>query len=124
MSKRHYNIPIFIPEIACPNQCVFCNQRQISGIDEVPLPDEVPIIIKRYLSTIDVDDSHVEVAFFGGSFTGIETSTQKKYLSSVQPFITNGQVNGIRISTRPDYINHDILIMLKVFGVKCIELGA
>ena len=28
---KHINIPIFIPHLGCPNQCIFCNQRHISG---------------------------------------------------------------------------------------------
>ena len=32
--KKHINIPIFIPHLGCPNQCVFCNQRTISGVTE------------------------------------------------------------------------------------------
>lgn len=124
MKIRHYNIPIFIPEEACPNQCVFCDQRQISGVREVPLPDEVPGIINQYLATINYRESHVEVAFFGGSFTGLMKSTQKQYLSTVQTFIADGKVKSIRLSTRPDYIDEDILTMLKSFHVGCIELGA
>lgn len=124
MKIRHYNIPIFIPEEACPKQCVFCDQRQISGIGNVPLPKEVQHIINRYLSTIDHKNSHVEVAFFGGSFTGLGMSLQEEYLAAVQPFISEGKVKSIRLSTRPDYINERILAMLKSFHVSCIELGA
>lgn len=124
MKIRHYNIPIFIPEEACPNQCVFCDQRQISGVSEVPRPEEVPDIINQYLSTINYKESHVEVAFFGGSFTGLMRSTQQEYLSAVQPFIAERKVRSIRLSTRPDYISEEILTMLKSFHVGCIELGA
>jgi histone acetyltransferase (RNA polymerase elongator complex component) len=124
MKVRHYNIPIFIPEEACPNQCVFCDQRQISGVSTVPRPDEVPDIINQYLSTIDYKKNHVEVAFFGGSFTGLMKSDQRAYLSAVQPFISEGKVKSIRLSTRPDYIDEEILTMLKSFHVQCIELGA
>ena len=124
MKIRHYNIPIFIPEEACPNQCVFCDQRQISGISSVPLPAEVPDIIRLYLSTIDHRNSHVEVAFFGGSFTGLRKSGQEEYLAAVQPFISEGKVKSVRLSTRPDYINEKILTMLRSFNVGCIELGA
>jgi histone acetyltransferase (RNA polymerase elongator complex component) len=121
---RHYNIPIFIPELACPHQCVFCNQEKISGTDEAPKPEEISEIIDTWLSTINIENSHVEVAFFGGSFTGIPVRLQEEYLQKVNPYIKSGKVKGIRLSTRPDYINQDILDLLKKYGVTSIELGA
>lgn len=124
MKVRHYNIPIFIPELACPHQCVFCNQEKISGTDEAPKPKEISEIIDTWLSTIDTNSSHVEVAFFGGSFTGIPIELQEEYLKSVEPYIVSKQVKGIRLSTRPDYISQDILDLLKKYGVTSIELGA
>ncbi|MEN8137002.1 MAG: radical SAM protein [Bacteroidota bacterium] len=121
---RHYNIPVFIPELACPHQCVFCNQEKISGTAEVPRPEEISKIIDTWLSTIDYENSHVEVAFFGGSFTGIPTELQEAYLKSTLPYVKSGEIKGIRLSTRPDYINQDILDLLKKYGVTSIELGA
>ncbi len=121
---RHYNIPIFIPELACPHQCVFCNQEKISGTEEAPKPEEIPSIIDTWLSTIDYKNSYVELAFFGGSFTGIPIELQEDYLKSVSPYIKSGKIKGIRLSTRPDYINQDILDLLKKYGVTSIELGA
>ncbi|MCK5781705.1 MAG: radical SAM protein [Flavobacteriales bacterium] len=124
MKVRHYNIPIFIPELACPHQCVFCNQEKISGTDEAPKPEEISGIIDTWLSTIDTEISHVELAFFGGSFTGIPVNLQEEYLKEVLPYIESGEIKGIRLSTRPDYINQDILDLLKKYGVTSIELGA
>lgn len=124
MKVRHYNIPIFIPELACPHQCVFCNQEKISGTEEAPKPEEISEIIDTWLSTIDTKNSHVEVAFFGGSFTGIPIELQEDYLQKVYPYIKSGRVKGIRLSTRPDYIDQSILDLLKKYGVTSIELGA
>ena len=121
---RHYNIPIFIPELACPHQCVFCNQEKISGTDKAPKPEEISEIISTWLSTIDAENSHIEVAFFGGSFTGIPINLQEEYLKQVEPFIASNKVKGIRLSTRPDYINQGILDLLKKYDVTSIELGA
>ncbi len=121
---RHYNIPIFIPELACPHQCVFCNQREITGIDKVPNPEEISRTIETHLSTIENKNSVVQVAFFGGSFTGIPYDLQEEFLKQVQPFIADGRISSIRLSTRPDYINEDILLILKRYGVANIELGA
>lgn len=121
---RHFNIPIFIPELACPHQCVFCNQDKITGKIKSPEAEEVRGIIDQYLSTIDPSNSFIEVAFFGGNFTGIPIDEQIKYLEIVKPYIEKGIIKGIRLSTRPDYINQDILNILKDFHVKIIELGA
>lgn len=119
--SRHVNIPIFIPHLGCPNQCVFCNQRTISGVSEF---DEscVQAQIEEALSTIE-SDAKVEIAFFGGSFTGIDRDLMVTLLSTAYEYIKLGRVDAIRCSTRPDYIDEEILAILKEYGVKTIELG-
>lgn len=120
---KHSNIPIFIPELACPHQCVFCNQAKISGTQNIPSPSSISAIIETYLSTMN-DGREVEVAFFGGSFTGLPIELQEEYLANVYPYYESGRISGIRLSTRPDYISQTILDLLKRYGVKTIELGA
>lgn len=120
---RHYNIPVFIPELACPNRCIYCNQRHISGQLEPVSTDQVVSIIEQHLKTFQ-QPCEVELAFFGGSFTGIEIELQELYLKTVQPYIEQGLIEGIRLSTRPDYINIEILDLLKRYNVRTIELGA
>jgi histone acetyltransferase (RNA polymerase elongator complex component) len=119
---RHYNIPIFVTHLGCPNMCVFCNQSKITGREEEQCISEVTTVIDSYLKTIP-PESAVEVAFFGGSFTGISFEKQMSYLKSVKKYIESGRVNGIRISTRPDYINEENIKYLKENGVTTIELG-
>ena len=119
----HCNIPVFIPQLACPHACIFCNQRHISGQQKAPSIEEVKATIDTYLSTLNQDDE-VELAFFGGSFTGISMEMQNQYLQAVQPYIKEGRIGSIRLSTRPDYINTEILDNLKKYNVKDIELGA
>lgn len=121
---KHYTIPIFVPELACPFQCVFCNQEKISGHADIPTGDEVVKTIENHLRTFRKFPRKVEVGFFGGSFTGISIEEQKRYLKYVQPYIRLEQVQSIRLSTRPDYITEEILLMLKKFNVTTIELGA
>lgn len=121
--NRKYNIPIFVPHKGCPFDCVFCNQRKITGSIKEITPDDVTNTINEYLKTLPEDDRHIEVAFFGGSFTGIPMDEQSALMSRVTPFIESEKINGIRLSTRPDYINRDILDNLKRFGVTTIELG-
>lgn len=120
-SKKHINIPVFIPHLGCPNDCVFCNQRSISGKIKFD-PDSVVDEINTVLSTID-DGKDVEIAFFGGSFTGIDRKLMTYLLDVAQKYIDEGKVSSIRLSTRPDYINEEILAILKNYTVKTIELG-
>ncbi len=118
---RHVNIPVFIPHLGCPNQCVFCNQRTISGVAEFDI-ESVDRLIRDSLATVDSDDD-VEIAFFGGSFTGIKRGLMCELLSIAYKYIESGAVKSIRCSTRPDYIDEDILSILSKYGVKHIELG-
>jgi len=124
MNKRHINIPIFIPHLGCPNDCVFCNQRTISGKAEFNRND-VESEILRALETIEKEapDSDVEIAYFGGSFTGIPRDEMIFLLETAHKYIKCGKVSSIRLSTRPDYISDEILDILKKYGVGTIELG-
>lgn len=121
--KKEYIIPIFVPNLGCPNCCVFCNQRKISGEQRQVTSEDVKNTIEYYLQNFRDDNKYVEVAFFGGSFTGIEENVQNNLLEAVQSYIDEGKVNSIRISTRPDYIDKDTLKRLKHYRVKTIELG-
>ncbi len=124
MKKKHFNIPVFIPEAACPFQCIYCNQRKISGRLKIPGDDEIIRIIEERISTIPTENSEVELAYFGGNFTGFSVEEQTHYLDLVQPYISDNRISGIRLSTRPDYINEEILELLDRYHVKSIELGA
>ena len=119
--KRHANIPVFIPHLGCPNQCVFCNQRTISGVRSFD-PEAVTDIIESALSTIP-SDTDVEIAFFGGSFTGIDRPLMIRLLEIANSYLSSGRVSGIRCSTRPDYITPEILDILEEYGLSVIELG-
>lgn len=119
---RHKNIPIFIPHLGCPNMCVFCNQKSISGHDKFEL-NSVYNIIDEALKTIDPVNDEAEIAFFGGSFTGIDREDMLYLLKAAKSYIDKGLVKSVRLSTRPDYINREILEILKAHGVVHIELG-
>ena len=121
---RHYNIPVFLPEAACPFRCVYCNQYSIAGQLRLPTPDEVRDDIEAHLRSFKQADRYVEVAFFGGNFTGLPITMQDEYMGVVRPFIERGDVQGLRCSTRPDYIDAERLKVLKGFGMLNIELGA
>ena len=121
MKKRHVNIPIFIPHLGCPNNCVFCNQRTISGHGDFKI-DTVRDEIEVALSTISAD-TEKEIAFFGGSFTGIDRDLMIALLELAESYVKMGAVSEIRLSTRPDYIDDEILDILSGYSVKTIELG-
>ena len=120
--KKHANIPIFIPHEGCPNGCVFCSQKKITGSDERADRNIIPEI-EQALSTLDPEKYDTEIAFFGGSFTGIDRAVMERLLKDAYSFIKSGRVSSIRLSTRPDYINEEILGILKNYGVVHIELG-
>ena len=121
--KHNYIIPIFVPHLGCPNDCVFCNQKSISGQKNNMTKEKAKRIIEEYLKSIKDENAEIEVAFFGGSFTAIEEEKQNELLSVAYEYIKENKIKSIRISTRPDYIDKKILKRLKKYKVKTIELG-
>lgn len=121
--KKQYIIPIFVPHLGCPNDCIFCNQKSISGQKKNMTKEEAKKIIDDYLKNIKNEEAQIEIAFFGGSFTAIKKSLQEELLQVAYKYIKDGQVDSIRISTRPDCIDKETLKMLKKYKVKTIELG-
>lgn len=121
--KKEYIIPIFVPHLGCPNNCTFCNQKRISGQTKMVTAKDVEETIEYYLKNFRDNHKYVEVAFFGGSFTAIEEEKQIELLEAAQKYIRNKKVNSIRISTRPDCIDKEILKRMKKYHVKTIELG-
>ena len=101
---RHVVIPIFIPHKGCPYDCIFCNQKKISGQRDEVTESIMRDVIESHLKTI-TGDVFIEIAFFGGSFTGIDKEEQIRYLKIANEYIYMGLVKIIILSTRPDYIN-------------------
>lgn len=118
---RHVNIPVFIPHLGCPHDCVFCNQRIISGTEEFH-PGSVRDIIGEALSTVN-DGDDCEIAFFGGSFTGIDRELMVYLLDIAESYVRKGKVSRLRCSTRPDYIDEEIVSILSRYSMKTVELG-
>ncbi len=120
--KSHMIIPLFVPHNGCPHECIFCNQKKIAGtvssFDEVRVREQ----IEDYLSSAE-SIPHIEIAFFGGSFTGIPMNEQKAYLKLATEYVHRYDLDGIRLSTRPDMISTDILEHLSHYPVIAIELG-
>ena len=121
--KKQYIIPIFVPHLGCPNDCIFCNQKSISGQKTNMTKEKAKKIIDDYLKSMTDENAQIEIAFFGGSFTAIETERQEELLQTAYEYIKSGKVESIRVSTRPDCIDKEILKRLKKYKVKTIELG-
>ncbi len=146
-------IPVFVPHAGCPNICVFCNQREVTCRDEVPGADIVDSQMELFLSSQkkrteqrdtkpslkypqniksieakigipEFDHDIREIAFFGGSFTGIDLNIQESFLEKAQKWISKGVINGIRISTRPDLLDEKTITFLKDYNVTTVEIGA
>ncbi len=117
---KHINIPLFIQHMGCPNQCVFCDQRAITGAHSFCF-DKVTSDIEAVLAT--KGEAEAEIAFFGGSFTGIDRALMVRLLDIAEGYVKSGDVTGIRMSTRPDYISGEILDILDNYTVTQIELG-
>ncbi len=120
--KQHMNVPVFIPHLGCGHSCAFCSQRSVTNVQAAPSPESVAFSVREMLSTRG--EKRAEIAFFGGSFTGIPKEEQRAYLTAVQPFLERGEAESIRISTRPDYIDPETVRFLREYGVKTVELGA
>jgi histone acetyltransferase (RNA polymerase elongator complex component) len=124
LKTPRFTIPVFFPQLACPFQCVFCNQEKITSRGHIPDEEEVISIIEQYHFSFPKGNKHVEIGFFGGTFTGMPLVEQERYLRIAFSYKEKGFIQGIRLSTRPDYIDENVLALLKNYGVTTIELGA
>lgn len=123
---KPFIIPVFIPNYGCPNKCIYCDQNTSVGQQSLPTSKDILNIINAHLKSAALKSKsrcYTQVAFYGGTFTGLQLSTQRKYLQSIVPYIKTKKVHSIRLSTRPDYINQQNIDLLKSFSVKTIELG-
>lgn len=123
MGKKTIIYPVFVPMIGCPHQCAFCNQRSITGKSITNLLEDVSNQVKSVMDTAAMGGGKREIAFFGGSFTCLSMELQNTILGLAHPYLEAGYIDGIRISTRPDYISEPILENLQRNGLTTIELG-
>lgn len=118
---KHINVALFVPDMGCPHRCIFCNQKTISGKTIPPTSENVKQAVETALRTADCNEG--EIAFFGGSFTAIDRDYMIELLETAKEYIDRGFFKGIRISTRPDCIDDEVLSVIKHYGVTAIELG-
>ena len=123
MSARECVIPVFVPHLGCRHECVFCNQRRISGSEKAATAATVKQAIEQS-AALPRSGAKRQLAFYGGSFTAIEPERQEELLGAAADAIGKGEIDAIRLSTRPDAIDETVLARLKRFGVETVELGA
>lgn len=122
--RKKFIVPIFIPNQGCPHRCVFCEQEKITAEQKGHVNgDRVTRVIKTAVQSPRFDRAHAEVAFYGGTFTSLKVQVIEELLGAVLPFLKNGTVQGIRVSTRPDSLDPEKLALMKRGGVKTVELG-
>ena len=102
--------------VGCPHMCAFCNQHTITGNSQIPHAQDVMRICSEALDQIK-DPENTEIAFFGGSFTAVPREYMIELLEAANAYLGEGKFSGIRISTRPDYIDDEVLDILKRYGV-------
>lgn len=117
---KHINVALFVPDEGCPHRCSFCNQKTISGKTKKLTVEDIDEAVNI---ASENGDGKGEIAFFGGSFTAISKEYMTSLLERAKLYIDEGLFEGIRVSTRPDCIDEEILTVLKEYGVTSIELG-
>ena len=116
-------IPIFIPHYGCRHTCVFCNQKKIAGVYELATEEQLAATVKAYRQSCSQKEREIQLAFYGGSFTGLDFSLQKQLLNAAARLKSQGLIQKIRLSTRPDYIDRERLALLHAYQEDIIELG-
>lgn len=121
--KNRLIIPIFLPFGGCPQQCVFCDQKGLTGTAAMPGLAEVTATVEAYLWTWR-HGGRIEIAFYGGSFTALPEAEQRRYLGAAYRYVSEGRAHSIRVSTRPDSISKEKVELLRSYGVDTVEIGA
>ena len=123
MSARAQILPVFVPHLGCMHACVFCNQRRISGAQSPAKPEDVKNLTAQSAAFLPQGGKR-QLAFYGGSFTAIPEKEQEALLSAAKEALDRGEIDSIRLSTRPDAIDDTVLARLRRYGVETVELGA
>ena len=118
-------IPIFIMYRGCPHRCIYCNEQITAGNHPDRITEDLfRIIVDKYLETMNWNSESIQIAFYGGNFTGIDKDYQTELLEMATSYVQDGPVDSIRISTRPDYIDPDRVKLLEQYSVSTVEIGA
>ncbi len=115
-------LPVFIPFLGCPSRCIYCAQHLQTGT-RVRSLERVYEETRSLLESLEEKGKKdYEVAFFGGTFTGLSPRWINLFLHLTERFKERGLVSKVRCSTRPDFIDKKVLSLLRG-RVELIELG-
>lgn len=128
-TQKRIILPIFLPNSGCPNRCVFCNQKETTLTERGMTPIEAGEFVERETAKLSIDKTSrdalfIEAAFYGGSFTAIPKYLRDEYLAAMRHVRENRLLDGIRFSTRPDYVSPEIIDEFTPFENITAELGA
>ena len=125
MRSKPFIIPLFLPEWGCPGRCIYCRQEGITGARRIRFEEEEfsAVVGQGLTSRRRKKGQPVEIAFYGGNFTGMPASLQQRLLDWGSAFVRRGLVSSLRISTRPDALSEGHLSGLRAAGVRTVELG-
>ena len=115
-------VPVFVSHLGCPHRCIFCDQRQFS---EPVLPEDIPDLVRAFIAgSKHCNDRKRLIAFYGGSFTGIDSLLLERYLAKARELVEEGIVHGVKASTRPDMVTRELISLCKRAGFVEMEIGA
>ncbi len=133
-SARPLVIQVFIPNVGCSHRCCFCNQAAVTGqradlpspgaLKKVPSAGALKNQIDHFLSHSARERHPIEIAFYGGSFLGLDPKTVRGLLEEAARYVASGKVGGLRFSTRPDTVNQKAIDLLRAYPITTVEIGA
>ncbi len=123
---RPFIVPIFIPNMGCPHRCIFCEQQRITSQASQDLKGkDIEDILDRVIRSRNFNQLMVpEIAFYGGTFTGLPVDRMEEFLEVAARYTKGGPFLSIRVSTRPDALDPERLKIMKSNGVRTVEVGA
>lgn len=125
--KKIAIIPVFLPWMGCRNRCIYCNEHAVTGYDVLnyqvhDILDQLDNVVKEHLAGVR-REKKIQIAFFGGSFSNAPKPLQERFLKWANRYIKNGDVDSIRISTRPDGITEEEIELFRHYHCESVELG-
>jgi histone acetyltransferase (RNA polymerase elongator complex component) len=120
MSVKLSIYPFFLSGFPCSYRCSYCNSRGSSGVKDEVHAATITTELKNWISKSS-DKRDRQVAFYGIEPTILEQCILEALFEAVTPFVSTGQIQGIRLSVRPDRIR--LLDRFFNSGIRVIELG-
>ncbi len=115
--------PIFLPGTGCRTECIYCDQKKTSPRPSSQTLKEIRKEIKTFFVASELRVG-AQLAFFGGTFTGLDPDFQEALLQTATEAMAEGGIRpSIRISTHPSLVDSTSLDLLRQFPVDVIELG-